>query len=67
MAVPLAKARFTAMAAVGSWPTKPRLQTSVCRRPLTWSHSGQPMKQPCEYQNADCPFEQLPLPLALTQ
>ena len=65
MAVPLRKALFTAIASLGSWPTKPSLHTSVWRRPLTWSHSGQPMKQPWLYQKADWPFSQLP-PLILT-
>jgi hypothetical protein len=34
----------------------PRPQRSTWRRPLSLSHAGQPMKQPCEYQNAACPL-----------
>ena len=42
------------------------LRTSVWRRPDTWSHVGQPMKQPWLYQNELWPLSQAP-PLMLEQ
>ena len=53
---PMVALRLRERALAGSVSFLPRPQRSVCRRPDLWSHSAQPMKQPCEYQNAACPL-----------